>query len=294
VIKILLTGRSGQIGWELQRTLTPLGKLTVLSHQEMNLADPEDIRRVMREHRPDVVVNAAAYTEVEKAEEEPTLAMAVNGTAPGILAEEAKQSGALLVHYSTDYVFDGEKGSPYVETDIPHPLNVYGESKLAGEVAIQQAAEAYLILRTSWVYSLRLQSGFVKKVLSWARQNETLRVVQDQTGCPTWARMLAETTALLIAKSGDRPVDYFKLNHGIYHVAGKGSASRYEWAQAILANDSQRNEHRISRLEPAQSAEFPAAAARPEYSVLDCTQFENTFGLCIPNWKESLVLAMGE
>jgi dTDP-4-dehydrorhamnose reductase len=220
--------------------------------------------------------------------------MKVNGGAPGVMAEAARRSGGMLVHYSTDYVFDGEKGSPYVETDIPNPLNVYGESKLAGEKAIRQAADAYLILRTSWVYSTRLQSGFVKKVLAWARQKETLRIVEDQTGCPTWARMLAETTALLIAKAGDRPVDYFKLNHGIYHVAGKGSASRFEWAQTILGFDPHREEQKISRLEPARSAEFPATAARPVYSVLDCIHFENTFGLCIPNWKESLVLAMGE
>jgi dTDP-4-dehydrorhamnose reductase len=293
-MKIVLFGKNGQVGWELQRILPSLGRVVAFDYDDLDLADLKAVQTLLNELKPDLILNASAYTAVDRAETERDVAMKVNGQAPGVMAEAARRSGGMLVHYSTDYVFDGEKGSPYVETDIPNPLNVYGESKLAGEVAIQQAAEAYLILRTSWVYSLRLQSGFVKKVLSWARQNETLRVVQDQTGCPTWARMLAETTALLIAKSGDRPVDYFKLNHGIYHVAGKGSASRYEWAQAILANDSQRNEHRISRLEPAQSAEFPAAAARPEYSVLDCTQFENTFGLCIPNWKESLVLAMGE
>lgn len=210
------------------------------------------------------------------------------------MAEAARRFGGMLVHYSTDYVFDGKKDSAYIETDIPNPINVYGESKLAGENTVQQAAEVYLILRTSWVYSTRLQSGFVRKVLAWARQNETLRIVDDQTGSPTWARMLAETTALLLAKAGDRPVDYFQSNQGIYHVAGKSSASRYEWAQAILASDPHQDEQKVSRLEPAQSAEFPTAATRPKYSVLDCTHFESTFGLRIPDWKESLALAMGE
>jgi dTDP-4-dehydrorhamnose reductase len=265
-----------------------------LDYDDLDLADLKAVQTRLDELKPDLILNASAYTAVDRAETERDVAMKVNGLAPGVMAEAARRSGGMLVHYSTDYVFDGEKGSPYVETDIPHPLNVYGESKLAGEVAIQQAAEAYLILRTSWVYSLRLQSGFVKKVLSWARQNETLRVVDDQIGCPTWARMLAETTALLIAKAGDRPVDYFKQNYGIYHVAGKGSASRYEWAQAILANDPRRGEQRVHLLEPARSLDFPAPATRPEYSVLNSTLFENVFNLCIPDWKESLALAMGE
>lgn len=292
-MKIVLFGKNGQVGWELQRTLLFLGQLITFDYVDLDLSDLKALQTRLDELRPDLIINASAYTAVDQAESERDVAMKVNGEAPGIMAEAARRSGGMLVHYSTDYVFDGQKGSPYVETDIPNPLNVYGESKLAGENAIQQAAEAYLILRTSWVYSTRVQSGFVKKVLVWARQNETLRIVEDQIGCPTWARMLAEITALLIVKADDRVVDYFKLNHGIYHVAGKGSASRYEWAQTILANDPHHDEQRAIRLEPAWSAEFPAAAARPEYSVLDCALFENTFGLCIPDWKESLALAMG-
>jgi dTDP-4-dehydrorhamnose reductase len=293
-MKIVLFGKNGQVGWELQRILPSLGQVVALDYDDLNLADLKAVQTRLDELRPDLIINASAYTAVDRAETERDVAMKVNGGAPGVMAEATRRSGGMLVHYSTDYVFDGTKGSPYVETDLPNPLNVYGESKLAGEVAIQQAAEAYLILRTSWVYSLRLQSGFVKKVLAWARQKETLRIVDDQIGCPTWARMLAETTALLIAKAGDGPVDYFKQNHGIYHVAGKGSASRYEWAQTILANDPRRDEQCVHQLEPAQSSDFPEPATRPAYSVLNSTLFENVFNLCIPDWKESLKLAMGE
>jgi dTDP-4-dehydrorhamnose reductase len=197
-----------------------------------------------------------------------------------------------MIHYSTDYVFDGSKGSPYVETDPPDPLNVYGESKLAGEVAIQQSTDAYLILRTSWVYSTRLQSGFVQKVLAWARQNEVLRIVDDQISCPTWARMLAEVTGLVIAKGGNQLTEYFKPNSGIYHVAGKDSTTRFEWARAIISHDPYHEEQSIKRIEPALSKEFPTPANRPMYSVLDCDRFENIFNFRIPNWKDGLRLAM--
>ena len=291
-MKIVLFGKNGQVGWELQRILPSLGQVVALDYDDLDLIDQKALQTRLHDLKPDLIVNASAYTAVDKAETERDLAMKVNGVAPGIMAEAARRSSAMLVHYSTDYVFDGAKGSPYVETDIPNPLNVYGESKLAGEKAVQQAADAYLILRTSWVYSTRMQSGFVKKVLTWARQYETLRIVDDQTGCPTWARMLAETTALLVAKAGDRPVEYFKSNRGIYHLAGKGSASRHKWAQTILAYDPQREEQRVNHLEPASSAEFPTPAVRPAYSVLDCTLFENTFGFYIPDWEESLALAM--
>lgn len=293
-MRIVLFGKNGQVGWELQRILPPLGQVIALDYDDLDLADLKLLQTRLDELKPDLIVNASAYTAVDRAESERDLAMKVNEQAPGIMAEATHRSGAMLVHYSTDYVFDGVKGSPYVESDVPNPLNVYGESKLAGEIAIQQAADAYLILRTSWVYSTRLQSGFVRKVLAWARQNETLRIVKDQIGCPTWARMLAETTGLLIAKGGDQLSEYFKQNHGIYHVAGKGSASRFEWAEAILAQDPHRDEQLVKHLEPALSSEFPTPAARPTYSVLSCGCFERTFGFHIPNWEESLQFAMGE
>ena len=293
-MRIVLFGKNGQVGWELQRILPTLGQVIVLDYEELDLTNLRLLQTKLEELKPDLIVNASAYTAVDRAESERDLAMTINGQAPGVMAEAAQKFGAMLVHYSTDYVFDGSKHSPYVETDIPNPLNVYGESKLAGEKAIQQAADVYLILRTSWVYSRRLQGGFVNKVLTWARQKEVLRVVGDQTSCPTWARMLAEVTGQLIARGGIRLNEYFRLYAGIYHVAGKDSASRYEWAHAVLNIDPHRKEQQVKRLEPALSSEFPTPATRPAYSVLDCTLFENTFSLCIPDWKESLALAIGE
>jgi dTDP-4-dehydrorhamnose reductase len=271
-----------------------LGQVTALDYEDLDLTDLKALQLRLDEFKPDLIVNASAYTAVDRAESEADIAMRVNGQAPGIMAEAARRSGAMLVHYSTDYVFDGSKGSPYIETDSPNPLNVYGQSKLAGEKAVQQAAGSYLILRTSWVYSTRLQSGFVQKVLAWARQNEMLRIVEDQIGCPTWARMLAEVTGFLLAKGGNQLTDYFKSRSGVYHVAGKGSASRYEWARAILANDLHKEEQRTQGIEPALSSEFPTPAVRPAYSVLDCSRFEEVFDLHIPDWQENLQLAMGK
>ena len=291
-MRIVLFGKNGQVGWELQRILPLLGQVNAFDYEELDIADLKALETRLDELRPDLIVNASAYTTVDRAESERDLAMKVNGQAPGVMAEAARKSGALLVHYSTDYVFDGSKGSPYVEEDIPNPLNVYGESKLAGEKAIQQAADVYIVLRTSWVYSTRLKSGFVNKVLAWARQNESLRIVDDQISCPTWARMLAEMTGLLIARGGDKLSDYFKTYSGLYHVAGKDSASRFEWAKAILASDPHREKQVVKRIEPALSSDFPTPAARPKYSVLDCTCFESTFNLRIPNWMESLQRAM--
>ena len=294
MMRIVLFGKNGQVGWELQRILPFLGQAIALDYEDLDLSNLKVLQTRLDELKPDLIVNASAYTAVDRAESEPELAMKVNGQAPGVMAEAARKSGAMLVHYSTDYVFDGSKGSPYVETDTPNPINEYGRSKLAGEEAIQQAADAYLILRTSWVYSLRLQSGFVKKVLSWARQNEVLRIVDDQISSPTWARMLAEITALLVAKGGGEPVDYFRSHSGVYHLAGNGGVSRFKWAEAILAHDPCREEQLAKRLEPALSSEFPAPANRPAYSVLNCEHFENTFGFRIPDWKENLQLAMGD
>jgi len=293
-MRIVLFGKNGQLGWELQRILPSLGEVVALDYEELDLTDLKALHTTLDELKPNLIVNASAYTAVDRAESEQELAMTINGKAPGVMAEAARKLGAMLVHYSTDYVFDGTKGSPYIETDATHPINVYGESKLAGEEAIQQATDSYVILRTSWVYSLRLQSGFVKKVLSWARQNEVLRIVEDQVGCPTWARMLAETTGLLLAQGKTQPVEYFKPYRGVYHLAGKGGVSRLDWAKAILALDPNREEQQVKKLDPALSSEVPTPATRPLHSVLNSELFENTFGLCIPGWEESLELAMEE
>jgi dTDP-4-dehydrorhamnose reductase len=262
-----------------------------LDYPTVDLSDSAGLRELIRNTKPDIIINAAAYTNVDKAELEPELARAINAIGPGVLAEEAKKINAVLVHYSTDYVFDGTKGSPYIETDITNPLNIYGQTKLEGEQAIQSVGGAYLILRTSWVYSMR-QGGFVSKVLQWARQQEVLRVVDDQISSPTWARMLAEATALVLAQGRDDPAGYISEKAGLYHLAGSGACSRYEWAQAILELDPKKSEHKVQQLLPAKSSQFPTPAERPLVSVLDCGKFERVFGLRLPEWGESLQLAM--
>ncbi len=290
-MKILLLGNTGQVGWELQRTLAPLGEVIGLDYPEIDLTQTQSIQHLFKEHLPQLVVNATAYTAVDRAESEPEIALAVNGQAPGILAEEAQRIKAALIHYSTDYVFDGRKGSTYVETDATNPLGVYGSSKLAGEQAITQVGGAYLILRTSWVYSLRRPS-FVTKVLGWSRQQPVLRMVTDQVANPTSARMLSEVTAQLLARSLPAAFDWLKEHRGIYHLAGSGIASRMEWAQAILRNDPQPQEQRVQRVEPALTADFPTPAQRPLFSALNCELFQQTFGLNLPDWQTALQLSM--
>jgi dTDP-4-dehydrorhamnose reductase len=291
VLRLLLLGKLGQLGWELRRALAPLGEVTALDVPEIDLARPEGFLPAAREARPQVIVNATAYTAVDRAESEAGLARLINGEAPGWLAELAKDLGAALIHYSTDYVFDGAKGSPYVEEDAPHPLGVYGASKLAGEQAIAQLGGAYLTLRTSWVYSLRRDS-FVTKVLQWARQQRTLRVVTDQVANPTWARMLAEVTAQLLARAGADPVGWLRERRGLYHLAGDGYASRFEWAQVALQFDPRREEQVVETLQPALTADFPTPAQRPLFSALDCSRFTAVFGLRLPPWEEALRMAM--
>ena len=290
-MNLLLLGNTGQLGWELQRALQPLGVVVALDYPEINLADPGSIRKTVQELHPEVIVNATAYTAVDKAESEPELAIAINATGPGVLAEEARKLNAFLIHYSTDYVFDGTKGTPYVETDLPQPINIYGESKLAGEQAIQSVDGAYLILRTAWVYSTRCDS-FLTKVMQWARQYEILRMVDDQISNPTWARMLAETTALLLARTGDNNLPWLAKRKGMYHLAGDGFTSRYDWVRQILRLDPRRQEQVVKQLLPAPTSDFPTPAQRPLFSALNCENFYNTFGLRLPNWGAALELAL--
>ncbi len=287
---ILLLGNRGQLGWELQRTLATLGPVTALDYPEIDLTDGDAARALVRRLRPQVVVNATAYTAVDEAESRRETAFALNAAAPGLLAEEAARLGAALIHYSTDYVFDGSKGAPHTEEDPPRPLNVYGESKLAGEQAVQRAGGAYCIFRTAWVYSLRRPS-FVTKVLSWARKNPVLRIVDDQVSNPTWARALAEVTAQVLAQaaaSGDASA-WLRERAGVYHLAGGGYASRYRWAQAIIRLGGLETPPQV---EAAQSAQFPTPAQRPLFSALDCSKFEAVFGLRLPPWEQALSLAM--
>jgi dTDP-4-dehydrorhamnose reductase len=290
-MNILLIGKNGQLGWELHRSLLPLGDVVALDIPEIDICDFQDIRRILQELRPSVIVNAAAYTAVDRAEGEPDLAMAVNGHAPGLLAEAAGQLGAGLIHFSTDYVFDGAKGAPYVENDVPAPLSVYAQSKLLGEQTITQWDGAYLILRTSWLYSLR-RENFVGKVLSWARRQPVMRVVTDQVSNPTWARVLAEVVAQVLARAGQDPAGWLRERKGIYHLAGDGYASRLEWAQAILRYDPHPEQQVVREIQPALTSEFPTLAQRPLFSALCCDLFESTFGLGLPSWEQTLPLAM--
>ena len=291
-MKILLLGNTGQLGWELERSLQPLGEVIALDYPTINMADAGSVRKAVRKHRPEMIINATAYTAVDQAESEPELAEAINGRGPGILAEEARKINAFLIHYSTDYVFDGLKGAPNTETDPPNPPNVYGLSKLQGEEAIQEVGGDYLIFRTSWVYSLRNKNCFVNKVLSWARQQETLRIVDDQIANPTWARMLAETTALLIARGGGDNLPWLVERKGLYHLAGSGFASRLEWAIEILALDPKQDEQMVREIQPAKTKDFPSYAERPLFSALDCTNFRLAFILSLPPWEDSLPIAM--
>jgi len=271
-VRILLTGRNGQVGWELERALPALGELIATDRTTLDLADPDSIRRAVREAKPEVIVNAAAYTAVDQAESDPALAMRINGIAPGELAEEAKRLGALLVHYSTDYVFDGRKGEPYTEDDEPNPINVYGASKLAGEQAIQTSGCRHLVLRTSWVYSLR-GSNFLLAVLRRARRERRVRIVTDQRGTPTSAALVAQATAQALAHGAS-------AQEGLFHVAARGVASRFEFAREALSLVDEG-----CALEPARTEDFPLPAQRPAYSALCAAAFEKTFGTELPDWR---------
>ena len=288
---VLFGGKLGQLGWELRRTLAPLGEVVAVDRDDLDLRDASALTAFLREQAPQLIVNASAYTAVDRAETERDLAFAINEQAPRVMAESARALGAGLIHYSTDYVFDGTLGRPYVEDDTTNPLSIYGRSKLGGEQAIQAAGCAHLIFRTAWVFSTRGDS-FITKTLQWARQKTELRVVDDQVSNPTWARMLAEATSMLLAQgAGDVPA-YVGEKSGLYHLAGWGFASRYEWAQQILANDPKRTEQLVQILRPARTDEFPAPAERPLFSALDCSYFERTFGLRLPPWQEALQRCM--
>ena len=290
-MRIVLFGKNGQLGWEFQRILPILGEVIALGRNEVDVSDLHEIQKSLDELKPDLIINTSAYTDVDQAEKKSEMAMKVNAIAPGVMAEAARKNGTVFIHYSTDYVFDGNTDRPYTEKDLANPLNVYGKSKLEGEESVQQAGDAYLILRTSWVYSLRGNS-FLNKVLGWARKNETLRIVSDQISNPTWARMLAEVTSFILVQNPANLLDLIREKRGVYHLANIGYTSRYEWARQILANDPNVSEQIVQSLESALSKDFPTTAVRPRFSALDCTLFEETFGLQPPEWASMLKLAM--
>jgi dTDP-4-dehydrorhamnose reductase len=271
---ILLTGAHGQLGRELAAILPTVGDVVACDRSTLDLADPAAITRIMRGVVPRVVVNAGAYTGVDRAEQEREKAFAVNARAPGVLAEEANRTHALLVHYSTDYVFDGERATPYAESDTPHPINVYGESKLAGERAAAASGAAVLTLRTSWVYG-RHGQNFLVTMQKLAAARGEVNVVADQTGVPNWTRSLARATARLLAQGGERLAE----RAGLYHLSAQGSATWYAFAKAIL-----RDQPGV-RVTPITTNDYPTPAKRPAYGVLDATLFARTFGFGLPDWK---------
>jgi dTDP-4-dehydrorhamnose reductase len=281
---ILLFGKVGQVGWELRRTLAPMSRLVAVDYPEVDFTRPDSIRQWIRDTAPAVIINAAAYTAVDKAETETALALAINAEAPGIMAQEARAGGALLVHYSTDYVFDGTKTTPYTEDDPPNPLGAYGRTKLAGDRAIQQVDCDHLIFRLCWVYGAR-GANFMLTMMRLAREREKLRVVRDQIGCPTWSRMIAEVTTQAVARAvRDGPPGAFK---GLYHLCATGETSWHGFARAIV--DLMPPEERKCReVEAIASVEFPTPTKRPAYSVMSCAKLERVFGLKLPDWQESL------
>ena len=289
-MKILITGRNGQVGWELQRALAPLGETVAVDRAQLNLADVDSIRQAVRHIGPDLIVNAGAYTAVDKAEEDRDLAMAVNGVAPGVLAEEAKRIGAALIHYSTDYVFDGSKGSPYEEIDGTNPESAYGASKLAGEKAVAAVGAPHLTLRTSWVYGAR-GKNFLLTMLRLAGEREELRVVDDQTGAPTWSRMIAAATAAIVAqgRAHGGVAAMLAERGGLYHLTAAGQTTWFGFASAIVAHALKQ-----PRMTPIATAEYPLPAKRPAYSVMSSARLERTFGIALPDWRASLDLCLGE
>jgi len=292
VTRILLTGMNGQVGWELQRTLPTLGEVIALDRRGLDLADPDSIRRIVRDHKPNLIVNAAAYTAVDKAEEESDLAMAINGRAPGILAEEAKRLGAALVHYSTDYIFDGNKTTPYTEDDTPKPLNVYGKTKLAGEQAIHAVGAPYLIFRTSWVYGAR-GKNFLLTILRLARERDELKIVDDQIGSPTWCRLIAQMTAHVLTHVCCHGMALRDFS-GIYHFTATGKTSWFEFASLILEWAKMKPDYKIKSLRRITTGEYPTAAARPLYSAMSNNKIAEKFSLNIPTWQHMLGLCMAE
>lgn len=292
-LRILITGCEGQVGWELQRTLLPLGNVTAVSRKEMDLSSADSIRDCIRSLQPNLVVNAAAYTAVDKAESEPALAQAVNADAVAVMADEARKIGAALIHYSTDYVFDGTKPTPYVESDPTHPLSVYGKTKLAGEQALTHAEIPHLILRTSWVYGAR-GKNFLRTILKLAAEKPDLRIVADQTGAPTSSREIASATALLVQR-------WFANDlaepSGIYHLTATGETTWHGFAVEALqlqASSHPAEAFKQARLIAIPTSEYPTPATRPMNSRLDCSKLKKIFDVRLPDWKISLASVLQE
>lgn len=279
-MKILITGKNGQLGWELSRALAPFGEVIALGRDALDLAMPDQIISAVRSVRPEVLVNAAAYTAVDRAESEPEIAHSINTSAAGLLAEEAKRARALLIHYSTDYVFDGAKSTPYLEDDVPNPLNVYGRTKLGGEQAVQAVGGSYLILRTSWIYAARGRNFFltIRRLL---REKDELRVVADQIGAPTSARALADATADLLQRHGIAGLGDAR---DVYHATASGHTSWHGFASEIARLERVET----ARVVPITSSDYPTPARRPANSRLSNDKLQKRLGASLPTWRDCL------
>ncbi len=288
-----MIGKEGQVGGELSSLLQPFGELILCGEEDLDLTQADRIREKVRDVRPHVIVNAAAYTAVDKAEEEPDLALAVNGTAPAILAEEAKKLGAALIHYSTDYVFDGEKPEPYTEEDSPNPLGIYGRTKLAGDEAIQSTGLPHLIFRTAWVYGLK-GKNFLLTIQRLAKERDELKIVDDQIGSPTWSGTIAQTTANVLAQvlpqSSPGDLSRFEQASGLYNLVCGGQTSWFGFAQAILEASSSAQD---TKLAPISTSEYPTPAKRPRNSVLSTEKLRSAFGITPPAWDVTLRYCLG-
>ena len=302
-MKILLFGKNGQVGWELQRSLAPLGELIALDFRAENnpaidgvalqgdFSRPETLRETVQRVRPDVIVNAAAHTAVDKAESEPELARALNATSVGVLAEEAERIGAALVHYSTDYVFDGSGTRPWLETDTPAPLNVYGQTKLEGEQLVQQHCARHLIFRTSWVYAAR-GANFAKTMLKLGQERDALSIINDQHGAPTGAELLADVTAHAI-----RHLMRDAACAGLYHLVAAGETTWHGYASHVLERARQAGlpiRVAASAIQPVATSAFPTPARRPHNSRLDTHKLQNAFGLALPHWQTGVDRMLNE
>ncbi len=301
-LRLLITGANGQVGWHLQRTLAPLGEVMAIDVEQVDLTDSDAVARTVREFAPDVIANAAAYTAVDKAESELDLARAINVAAPARMAEECSRSGALLMHYSTDYVYDGSKPGPYDERDATGPLSVYGQTKLEGDQAIMASGCAYIILRTTWVYDIR-GKNFLRTVLRLAREKEELRMVGDQFGAPTWARGLAESAAIILARSLERKSVAGSWQSGLFHLTAAGRTSWAGFAQAILEDYDALldwpaetgefgGELKAKRVIEITSDQYQTPARRPRNSVLSNAKILAAFGIALPDWRAQLQLAL--
>jgi dTDP-4-dehydrorhamnose reductase len=288
MMRILLLGKDGQLGQDLQLKLAAQGEIICCGRDTLDLEDAASIRQVVRQVQPDIIVNAAAYTAVDRAESEPERAIAINGTAPIILAEEAQKLGAALIHVSTDYVFDGQKNTPYLEEDAPHPVGAYGQSKWLSEKGIQQSCGRYVILRTAWVYGVGGKGNFVKTMLRLGADREELRVVVDQVGSPTWTGDLAGAVAQFIphlcpATDTQSPIT------GIYHFTNSGAISWYDFAVAIFEEATTLGfPLKLQRVVPITTAEYPTPASRPAYSVLSNKKTSTLLGSYAPHWRQGL------